>query len=368
MHNDDIEQFDSTSAWFYVRKNADQIRDHVAIKQGLGDKDPHLERNHRMNALLDELKIPHEYKELPGVGHDTKKVYTLIGVEGWKFHAAHFAVPKAGAGAFQGPKMDETRLGALLDKETENQYTGGVVHGVGKGRAGWGADNEAGILRFIHLNYGCEGSRDGLLDGSHGDGNFLRQLHDVSGLKTAEEGETFTAQKLGSRKAGFQPPLIFMTGQGGFEMSSTEMVVLREYLLSGGMIFADSGGEKWDAAFLAWVTRLLPDNSLAPIPADDVIYHAWFHIPDGAGALPLQHGRLFPDGDKRNEANALGVRHGDRWVIFYVRSNMHSAWKTEHIKADPAAWKRSSQLGVNVVYYAIMNFRKQSPPDTRSGN
>jgi endo-1,4-beta-xylanase len=90
MHNDNIEQFDTTSAWFYVRKNADRIRDHVAIKQGLGDGDQHLDRNHRMNALMDELKIPHEYKELPGVKHDTKKVYTLIGVDGWKFHAAHF--------------------------------------------------------------------------------------------------------------------------------------------------------------------------------------------------------------------------------------------------------------------------------------
>ena len=45
-----------------------------------------------MNALMDDLKIPHEYKELPGVGHDTKKVYTQIGVDGWKFHAAHFVV------------------------------------------------------------------------------------------------------------------------------------------------------------------------------------------------------------------------------------------------------------------------------------
>lgn len=96
MHNDDIAQFDSTSAWFYVRKNADEIRGKVAIKQGLGSKDQHLERNHRMNALLDELKIPHECVELPGIGHDTKKVYQQIGVEGWKFHAAHFKPAQAG--------------------------------------------------------------------------------------------------------------------------------------------------------------------------------------------------------------------------------------------------------------------------------
>jgi len=89
MHNDNIEQFDHSSAWFYAKENADRIREKVAIKLGLGDKDTHLDRNRRMHALLNELKIPHEYQELPDVKHDTKKVYQMIGVDGWKFEAAH---------------------------------------------------------------------------------------------------------------------------------------------------------------------------------------------------------------------------------------------------------------------------------------
>jgi endo-1,4-beta-xylanase len=92
MHNDNIEQFDGTSAWFYARQNADRIRGSVAIKLGLGSKDPHLERNHRMDALLEELKISHEYKELPGIGHDTRKVYQEISVDGWKFEAEHMSL------------------------------------------------------------------------------------------------------------------------------------------------------------------------------------------------------------------------------------------------------------------------------------
>ncbi len=96
MHNDDIAQFDSTSAWAIVRSNADKIRGHVAIELILGDKDQHLSRNRHMHAVLDELKIPHGYRELPGVGHDTKRVYNDVGVEGWVFHAEHFK-PSAGA-------------------------------------------------------------------------------------------------------------------------------------------------------------------------------------------------------------------------------------------------------------------------------
>lgn len=91
MHGDSIEQMDNNSAWFWVRKNADQIRSGVAVQLALGDKDQHLSRNHHMHAVLDELKIPVEYHELPGVGHDTGKVYQLVGVDGFVFHAAHFA-------------------------------------------------------------------------------------------------------------------------------------------------------------------------------------------------------------------------------------------------------------------------------------
>ncbi|HUR38478.1 MAG TPA: alpha/beta hydrolase-fold protein [Planctomycetota bacterium] len=90
MHGDDVAQFDSTSAWHFVRANADKLRKDMGISLGLGDKDQHLDRNRRMHKLLDELTIPHSYKELPGVGHDTGKVYKEIGVEGFEFHAKHF--------------------------------------------------------------------------------------------------------------------------------------------------------------------------------------------------------------------------------------------------------------------------------------
>jgi enterochelin esterase-like enzyme len=91
MHNDDIAQFDSTSAWAYARKNADAIQKTLPIRIALGDKDQHLTRNRNMHKLLDELKIAHEYEELEGVGHDTKKVYDLVGLKGFQFHAKNFA-------------------------------------------------------------------------------------------------------------------------------------------------------------------------------------------------------------------------------------------------------------------------------------
>lgn len=90
MHNDDIAQFDSTSAWFFVKANADKLRTGMHIGLCLGDKDQHLSRNRHIHAVLDELKIPHSYKELPGVGHDTGRVYKDEGVDGFIEHAKMF--------------------------------------------------------------------------------------------------------------------------------------------------------------------------------------------------------------------------------------------------------------------------------------
>jgi len=90
MHDDDIKQFDDTSAWAWAPRNADKIRDKLPIQLVLGNKDQHLRRNKNMHALLDELKIKHDYEELDGIGHDTKKVYDLVGLKGFQFHASHF--------------------------------------------------------------------------------------------------------------------------------------------------------------------------------------------------------------------------------------------------------------------------------------
>jgi len=90
MHGDSVEQFDATSAWAFARSNAAKLKTGIAIAIVIGDKDQHLDRNRRMHALLDQLGIPHHYQELPGIGHDTGKVYQLVGAEGFVFHGKAF--------------------------------------------------------------------------------------------------------------------------------------------------------------------------------------------------------------------------------------------------------------------------------------
>ena len=93
MFGGDPKKFDEQSPWELVRKNADAIRGKVALRLCVGTKDGLAEPNRRMKALLEELKIPFEYEEVPDVGHDPRKMYSAAGLKGFKFTADHFGRP-----------------------------------------------------------------------------------------------------------------------------------------------------------------------------------------------------------------------------------------------------------------------------------
>src|SRR5205823_3532184 len=81
-----------------AKENADKIRGKVRLLFIVGDKDPTLGTHAPLIAALKELKIDHEYKELPDVGHDLGAYYKQTGAQLVKFVTAEFAAstePKA---------------------------------------------------------------------------------------------------------------------------------------------------------------------------------------------------------------------------------------------------------------------------------
>lgn len=65
----------------------------LALRQCVGTRDTLLEVNRRMHGLFTEAGFPHEYEELPEVGHNPREVWTALGVKGWAFSARHFQTP-----------------------------------------------------------------------------------------------------------------------------------------------------------------------------------------------------------------------------------------------------------------------------------
>ena len=78
----DVVKFDEQSPWTLAKKG--DVK--VALGLVVGSKDGLLEPNRKMKALLEELKIPLEYEEIEGVGHEPPKVFAAQGLKAFQFH------------------------------------------------------------------------------------------------------------------------------------------------------------------------------------------------------------------------------------------------------------------------------------------
>lgn len=86
-----VQQYDETSAWAWVEKNADLLRNGPALQIICGEKDTQLYRSKRMHEQLDTLGIEHGFQQIEGVGHESAKIFPFSGMVGMLFHADHFA-------------------------------------------------------------------------------------------------------------------------------------------------------------------------------------------------------------------------------------------------------------------------------------
>jgi hypothetical protein len=136
-----------------------------------------------------------------------------------------------------------------------------------------------------------------------------------------------------------------MTGSGAINLSADEMRGLRAYLLDGGMLFADAGSAAWDRSFRAMVQAMMPDKPLVVIADDDPLYQYPYVFTEGAP--PLWH---------HGGNDALGVKHLDRWVVFYHPGDINDAWKTGHSGMAKPLAEASFDLGTNIIYYAFTNY------------
>ena len=233
----------------------------------------------------------------------------------------------------------------LTYKATANAMAGRMGKGGGK-TGGWPDGMENHRVRLIRLEYhGSHDWNDGMDARSSADMNFLRRFHELTGFRIARNSESHPIHYLKKYPKGYHPPFVYMTGTGGITVSGSDIRILREYLLGGGMLFADCGSMRWDRSFREFARRLFPEYNLLEIADDDPIFQMPYQFPHGAP--PLWH-----HGGNR----ALGIRHKGRLVVFYHPGDINDAWKTGHSGMDPDLAEGAFDMGVNIIYYAFTNY------------
>jgi CubicO group peptidase (beta-lactamase class C family)/enterochelin esterase-like enzyme len=82
----DLACFRGQSPWHIAETNAAALRSGLRIRQIIGDRDETLAMNRDFHAHLERLGIPHDYREVPGVGHQPNALLRALGDDDWAFY------------------------------------------------------------------------------------------------------------------------------------------------------------------------------------------------------------------------------------------------------------------------------------------
>jgi hypothetical protein len=252
---------------------------------------------------------------------------------------------------FHVPDLDDSEVLKQVDEDSQLTYQAdpNAVHGklgAGGGKTGgWPDGMEDGKVRFIRMKYDGRGWDDGMDDRTRADANFLDFFRKLVPFPVAFKGESHPIRLLAKYPKGYAPPFVYMTGHGSIRHSRDDVKIMREYLLDGGMLFADCGSPHWDRSIRGFIKSVLPDKQLLVIADDDPIFRMPYAFPNGAPPL-WHHGGW----------RALGMKHKGRWCVFYHPGDINDAWKTRHSGLRPELARGAFHMGVNIIYYAFTHY------------
>jgi hypothetical protein len=140
-------------------------------------------------------------------------------------------------------------------------------------------------------------------------------------------------------------PFLYMTGHGNMKFTDQEVSALREYLTSGGFLFAnDSYGLA--PAFRREMKRVFPEKELVELPFNHPIYHQPFEFANGLPKIHEHDGKP-PQG--------FGIFWENRLVVFFdYESDIGDGLEDAEVYNDPPEKHQSAlKMAANIVTYAM---------------
>ncbi len=179
---------------------------------------------------------------------------------------------------------------------------------------------------------------------------LLREVKLALNLKKVGAEERIRLSDLPDHRGEFMPSMLFMTGTGGIEASESERKALRDYLLGGGMMVADSSGGNFEQHFMRFMSGVLPGKAPRPIEFDHEVYRGRWMPYKLTGGCPIYRDHGSPA--------ARGFFDEDgRLMVFFSPGDMGSAWAVVNLGRKRGDVETSFQMGTNLVTYSLMTVR-----------
>ncbi|MCB0281801.1 MAG: DUF4159 domain-containing protein [Calditrichae bacterium] len=144
-----------------------------------------------------------------------------------------------------------------------------------------------------------------------------------------------------------QSPIAYIAGHGNITFSDEEASELRNYLISGGFLFADDD-YGMDNSFRRQMQKVFPELKFVELPFAHPIYHQVYAFPNG---LPKIHEH---DG---GPPKGLGLIYEGRLVCFYsLNTDISDGCEDKEIHNDPPEkHEQALRMAVNILIYALLN-------------
>ncbi len=133
--------------------------------------------------------------------------------------------------------------------------------------------------------------------------NWLKEFEIRTGVKTHPEEKVVALTDEDLRAY----PFLYLTGHGTIRLHPEEIDILRDYLESGGFLYADDN-YGLDTSFRQTMHLVFPEKDLVLLPNNHPIYHVYYDLP----GLPKIH-----EHDGR-PPQGFGIVVDDRLVVYYT--------------------------------------------------
>ena len=152
----------------------------------------------------------------------------------------------------------------------------------------------------------------------------------------------------------FEVPFVYLAGHQDFQFTDAERVNLRQYLLRGGILFAESccGREAFDRSFRREMGKVLNGQKLERLPGS----HPLFLFPNNVKAVqPRAALARKLDAKGKVDPSLYGVNVNGNLAVIYAPHGLSCGW--ELAQCPYCAGVSSSDalaLGVNILSYAVL--------------
>lgn len=180
-----------------------------------------------------------------------------------------------------------------------------------------------------------------------------RILWEVDKRTSVEVNPVPVAVSLSDAAGLYKHPLLYLTGDRAFPMpSDEELSTLRRHLHLGGMLIIDSqegrAGGAFDQSVRLFLAKLFPQQSLARLPDDHVLFRAFY-------LLRVPVGRLIA----LPYLEAVQLR--GRAAVVYSQNDLGGAWARDTfgqwlhdvVPGGELQREQAIRLGINLVMYAL---------------